>query len=36
MNCSTLIAKGKPDFEPDAKHSYSNSGYALLGLILEK
>ena len=20
----TLIAKGKPDFEPDAKHSYSN------------
>jgi D-alanyl-D-alanine carboxypeptidase len=32
----TLIAKGKPDFEPDAKHSYSNSGYILLGLILEK
>jgi D-alanyl-D-alanine carboxypeptidase len=32
----TLIAKGKPDFEPDANHSYSNSGYALLGLILEK
>ncbi|HEY5616146.1 MAG TPA: serine hydrolase domain-containing protein [Bacteroidota bacterium] len=32
----TLIAKGKPDFEPDAKHSYSNSGYTLLGLILEK
>ncbi len=32
----TLIAKGKRDFEPDAKHSYSNSGYALLGLILEK
>lgn len=32
----TLIAKGKPDFEPDAKHSYSNSGYTLLGLIVEK
>src|SRR6266550_2353298 len=31
-----LIAKGKPDFEPDAKHSYSNSGYTLLGLIVEK
>lgn len=31
-----LIAKGKPDFEPDAKHSYSNSGYTLLGLIIEK
>jgi D-alanyl-D-alanine carboxypeptidase len=32
----SLIAKGKPDFEPDAKHSYSNSGYTLLGLIIEK
>jgi CubicO group peptidase (beta-lactamase class C family) len=32
----TLITKGTPDFEPDAKHSYSNSGYFLLGLILEK
>ncbi len=32
----TRIAKGKPDFEPDAKHSYSNSGYTILGLILEK
>jgi D-alanyl-D-alanine carboxypeptidase len=31
-----LIVKGTPDFEPDAKHSYSNSGYFLLGLILEK
>ena len=31
-----IIAKGKPDFEPDAKHAYSNSGYALLGLIIEK
>ena len=31
-----LIAKGKPDFEPDAKHSYSNSGFTLLGLIVEK
>src|SRR5881397_2472058 len=31
-----LIANAMPDFEPDAKHSYSNSGYFLLGLILEK
>jgi len=31
-----LIAKGTPEFEPDAKYSYSNSGYILLGLILEK
>jgi D-alanyl-D-alanine carboxypeptidase len=31
-----LIVKGAPDFEPDAKQSYSNSGYFLLGLILEK
>ena len=31
-----IIVRGKPDFEPGAKHSYSNSGYALLGLILEK
>ena len=32
----SLIAKGKPDFEPDARHSYSNSGYTVLGLIIEK
>jgi CubicO group peptidase (beta-lactamase class C family) len=31
----TIIAKGAPDFEPDAKHSYSNSGYTLLGLITD-
>lgn len=31
-----LIAKGTPDFEPDAKQSYSNSGYLILGLIIEK
>jgi CubicO group peptidase (beta-lactamase class C family) len=31
-----LIVKATPDFEPDAKQSYSNSGYFLLGLILEK
>jgi len=31
-----LIAKGKPDFEPDAKRLYSNSGYAILGLVIEK
>ena len=32
----SLVAKGTPDFEPDAKLSYSNSGYAVLGLIIEK
>src|SRR5262245_7407276 len=32
----TLIAKATPDFEPDTKQSYSNSGYFLLNLILEK
>ena len=31
-----IIAKGKPDFEPDAKLSYSNSGFVLLGLVVEK
>ena len=31
-----LIVKGTPEFEPDTKNSYSNSGYFVLGLILEK
>ncbi len=31
-----LIVKGTPDFEPDTKHHYSNSGYLVLGLVLEK
>lgn len=31
-----LIVKAPPDFEPDTKHGYSNSGYFVLGLILEK
>jgi D-alanyl-D-alanine carboxypeptidase len=31
-----MIVKGTPDFEPDTNHKYSNSGYLILGLILEK
>lgn len=31
-----LIVKTTPDFEPDTKRAYSNSGYQILGLILEK
>jgi CubicO group peptidase (beta-lactamase class C family) len=31
-----VISKGIPEFEPDTKSSYSNSGYFLVGLILEK
>lgn len=31
-----LIARGKPEFEPDAKYSYSNSNFVLLGYIVEK
>lgn len=30
------IAQGRPDFEPDAKHLYSNAGYNLLGFIVER
>ena len=30
------IAQGKPDFEPDAMHGYSNAVYVLLGYIVEK
>jgi CubicO group peptidase (beta-lactamase class C family) len=30
------IAQGQPKFEPDAKHEYSNTGYNLLGYIVEK
>lgn len=30
------IVKATPEFEPDTKRSYSNSGYQVLGLILEK
>src|ERR1044071_3316372 len=30
-----LIVKGTPEFEPDTKNSYSNSGYFRSGLILE-
>lgn len=31
-----IIAKTKPDFEPNAKTAYSNSNYLLLGYIIEK
>jgi CubicO group peptidase (beta-lactamase class C family) len=30
------IAEGQPLFEPDAKYQYSNTGYILLGQIVEK
>ena len=30
------IAEGQPEFEPDARFGYSNSGYHLLGYIIEK
>src|SRR4030095_2670499 len=32
----TIVSKGTPEFEPDTKHSYSNSGFFILGLIVEK
>lgn len=32
----SLIVKTPPDFEPDTRSSYSNSGYQILGLIIEK
>ena len=31
-----LIINTKPDFEPGTKSNYSNSGYFVLGLIIEK
>lgn len=31
-----LISKRKPDFEPDTKHSYSNAGFFILGIVVEK
>jgi len=30
------IAKGSPDFEPGTMHRYSNTGYAVLGFVIEK
>ena len=31
-----LIAKSEPDFRPSAKYAYSNAGYILLGMLVEK
>jgi CubicO group peptidase (beta-lactamase class C family) len=31
-----IVSRGTPEFEPDTKHSYSNSGFFILGLIVEK
>lgn len=31
-----LIVRARPDFEPDTRSLYSNSGYFILGLIIEK
>ncbi len=31
-----LIVEARPDFAPDAQQRYSNSGYFLLGLLIEK
>lgn len=31
-----MIVKANPDFEPDTKTSYSNSGFIVMGLIIEK
>jgi CubicO group peptidase (beta-lactamase class C family) len=31
-----LVASGTPEFEPGTHHAYSNTGYFVLGLILEK
>jgi len=31
-----LIAKSTPDFAPDTKYAYSNSGYFILGSLIEK
>ncbi|MFO1500118.1 MAG: serine hydrolase domain-containing protein [Verrucomicrobiota bacterium] len=31
-----LIAKGTPEFEPGTKHSYSNAGFFILGLLVER
>ncbi|MFD2571858.1 serine hydrolase domain-containing protein [Spirosoma soli] len=31
-----LVVNSKPDFEPDAKDAYSNTGFQLLGMLIEK
>lgn len=31
-----LVAKTTPDFDPGVKYAYSNTGYQLLGMVIEK
>lgn len=36
MELLALMARGAPEFEPGTRYAYSNSGYFLLGCLVEK